>query len=292
MSVANPQGGIDLYGAGKHLLIVEMLDANQNVMVGGGGATFGISQAGGSLPIAVSQAPTSANLFYVTPAGATNGGSAILRDDRKLRRGPAIRARASGALCSGTVHVDVRQILAVANSGANSVTLYANGQSAPLATIQSGVTSPQAVIFDAAGDLFVANQPGSVTEYVPPYNQGPIAIANGINHPQALAVDARGNLFVANGSGSNTVTVYSPPYGGAPAATISSNVDDPVSLALDSNGDLFVVNSGEQHRYRVRAALTPACRRRSRTGSTRRTRWRSMAAATSSSQISTRRRTR
>lgn len=242
MSVPNAQGGIDLYGAGKHLLMVEMLDANQNVMVGGAGATFGISQAGGSLPITVSQAPTSANLFYVTPAGATNGGSAILRTTANYA-GPGNPCAASGALCSGTVHVDVRQILAVAKSGANSITLYANGQNAPLAMIQSGVTSPQAVIFDAAGDLFVANQPGSISEYVPPYNQGPIAIANGINHPQALAVDARGNLFVANGSGSNTVTLYSPPYGGAPAATISSNVDDPVSLALDSNGDLFVVNS-------------------------------------------------
>ncbi|MFZ0031774.1 MAG: hypothetical protein WAK84_07870 [Candidatus Cybelea sp.] len=242
MSVANAQGGIDLYGAGKHLLMVEMLDANDNVMVGGGGATFGISQAGGSLPIAVSQAPTSANLFYVTPAGATNGGSAILRATANYA-GVGNPCAASGAICTGTVHVDVRQILAIANSGANSVTLYANGQGAPLATIQSGVTSPQAVIFDVAGDLFVANQPGSITEYVPPYNQGPIAIANGINHPQALAVDARGSLFVANGSGSNTVTLYSPPYGGAPAATISSNVDDPVSLALDSSGDLFVVNS-------------------------------------------------
>ena len=45
MSAQNAQGGIDLYGAGKHLLLVEMLDANQNVMVGGGGASFAIESS-------------------------------------------------------------------------------------------------------------------------------------------------------------------------------------------------------------------------------------------------------
>jgi hypothetical protein len=240
-SIANSQGGIDLYGAGRHPLMVEMLDANQNVMVGGG-ASFGLSQAGGSLPLTVSQGQTSANLFYVTPVGASNGGSAILRATSN-NTGPGSPCALSSAVCSGTAHVDVRQILAVANSGSNSVGLFVNGQTAPLATIQNGVTSPLAIVFDAAGDLFVANQTGSVSEYVPPYNQSPITIAGGITHPQALAVDQRGNLFVANGSGSNTVTLYSPPYGGGPAATISSNVNDPVSLALDPNGDLFVVNA-------------------------------------------------
>ncbi len=65
MSAQNAQGGIDLYGAGKHLMLVEMLDANQNVMIGAGGANFGLSQAGGSLSTAVAQASTIApNLFY------------------------------------------------------------------------------------------------------------------------------------------------------------------------------------------------------------------------------------
>jgi hypothetical protein len=242
-SVQNAQGGIDLYGAGKHLLLVEMLDANQNVMVGSGGASFALSQAGGSLSVATAPASTVAqNLFYVTASSAANGSNAILRATA-TSYGPTNPCGQSGAVCSGTTRVDVRQILAVANSAANSVTLYVSGQSAPLGTIQNGVANPQALIFDAAGDLFVANQPGSVTEYIPPYNQTPTTIASGINHPQSLAVDLRGDLFVANGNGSNTVTVYSPPYGGAPAAAISSNVNDPTSLALDSNADLFVVNA-------------------------------------------------
>jgi len=243
MSVQNAQGGVDLYGAAKHLLLVEMLDPNQNVMVGGGGASFSLGQAGGSLPVTVTQASTlGPNLFYVTAAPAPSGSSAVLRA-AATSMGPASPCSQAGALCTGTIRVDVRQLLAVANSGSSSVALYVNGQVTPLGTIQTGVAIPQALVFDASGNLFVANEPGSVSEYAAPYNQAPTAIASGINHPQALALDAHGDLFVANGSGSNTVTVYSPPYGGSPSTTISANVNDPVSLALDPSGDLFVVNS-------------------------------------------------
>jgi hypothetical protein len=242
-SAENVQGGIDLYGAGKHAMLVELLDANQNVMVGGNNATYSLNQAGGSLQLAVAQAPTTApNLFYVTPSGVPNGSSALLRATVNYA-GPGNPCAQASAVCTGTSRVDVRQILAVANSGANTVTLYVTGQPNPLLTIQSGVVSPQALVFDAFGDLFVANQAGSVTEYVPPYTQSPISITSGINHPQALALDAHGDLFVANGNGSNTVTVYAPPYAGTPAATIASKVDDPVSLAVDPAGDLFVVNA-------------------------------------------------
>ena len=243
MSAPNAQGGIDLYGAGRHPLIVELLDANQNVMVGGGAVSFTMSQAGGSLPVTVSQASAaSPNAFSVSAPASPAGSTAMLRATASYS-GPGNPCVQSGAVCSGSVRVDVRQVLGVANSGTSTVTLYVNGQNAPLATISNGVVGPQTLVFDASGDLFVANQSGAVTAYAPPYAQQPVTIANGINHPQALAVDARGNLFVANGNGSNTVTLYSPPYGGPPAMTIALDVDDPVSLALDSSGDLFVVNS-------------------------------------------------
>ncbi|MGC1381681.1 MAG: hypothetical protein WA814_11745, partial [Candidatus Baltobacteraceae bacterium] len=241
MSAPNAQGGIDLYGAGKHPLLVEMLDANQNVIIGSATATFALTQAGGALALAVTQAPTAPNLFYVTvPAG--NAGSALLRAGASYLGSPNPCAQAA-AVCNGTTRVSLRQVLGVANSNAASVTLYVNGQSAPLATIQSGISNPQALVFDGAGDLFVANQPGSVNVYAPPYSQSPATITTGVNHPQALALDGRGNLFVANGNGSNTVTMYAPPYGGSPSATISTAMNDPVGLALDANANLFVVNA-------------------------------------------------
>ncbi|MBV9233175.1 MAG: hypothetical protein JO030_03970, partial [Candidatus Eremiobacteraeota bacterium] len=240
LSVNNGQGAIDLYGGGRHPLVAEMLDANQNVIVGSASG-FSMSQAGGSLPLAVTAAKTVApNLFYVS--GPASNGSALLRVTA-TSIGPSSPCFSGGAACTGTARVAVRQIVAVANSNLNSVTLYVNGQNAPIATIASGIANPQALIFDPSGNLFVANQLGSVTEYAPPYTQPPNVIATGVTHPQALALDGHGNLFVANGNGSNTVTVYAPPYGGAPTQIISYQVDDPVGLALDSGADLFVLNS-------------------------------------------------
>lgn len=236
------QGGIDLYGAGRHPVLVELLDANQNVIVGGGAGTFTLTQTGGNLPLAVSQPSTIAsNLFYVTPPSTGSTNAASLRASANYFGGSNLCLQPS-AVCAGTVRVDLRQVLGVANSNVNTIALYVNGQNLPIGTVNNGVFDPQALIFDSMGDLFVANQPGSVSEFAPPYNTQPTAIANGVDHPQALAIDARGDLFVANGSGSNTVTMYSPPYG-APTATIANGVNDPVSIALDGANDLFVVNS-------------------------------------------------
>jgi hypothetical protein len=240
MSAQTAQGSVDLYGAGKHALLVEALDANNNVIVGNAASSFSMSQAGGSLPLSVTQSAMSPNLFYVS-APSSSSSSAILRANANYQ-GPSNPCAQAGSACRGTVRVNLRQILGVANSNINTVALYVNGQTTPLATIQ-GITNPQALIFDGLGNLFVASQPGSVNVYAPPYNQAPTTIASGVNRPQALALDARGNLFVANGSGSNTVTLYSPPYAGRPSQIISANVDDPVSLALDSNADLFVLNA-------------------------------------------------
>jgi len=243
MSAPNAQGGIDLYGAGKHALVVEMLDANDNVIVGTSGATFSLSQAGGSLPLAVTQTGAlAANEFFVSGPASVNASSSVLRATATYQ-GVANACALPHAVCSGTVRVDVRQLLGVANSNVNTVTLYAYGQTTPLATIANGVTNPQALIFDAAGNLFVADLPGSITVYAPPYNQAPTTIGSGVNHPQALALDSRGDLFVANGNGSNTVTMYSPPYVGGPSQVITANVNDPVSLALDGSGNLFVLNA-------------------------------------------------
>ena len=241
LATSTAQTGIDFYGGGRHPVVVEALDANQNVIVGLPG-NYSLNASGGALAVTVSQTPGAApNLFNVTFGAAASTAPAFLRATVNYA-GPGNPCAQPSADCSGSVRIDDRQLIGIANASANDVTMYVNGQNAPLMTIASGVAAPQALAFDVAGNLFVADQPASVTEYAPPYTAAPATIVSGVNHPQALAVDARGNLFVANGSGSNTVTVYSPPYNGPPQTTISAGVDDPVDLVLDSSSNLYVVN--------------------------------------------------
>ncbi|HEY1655592.1 MAG TPA: hypothetical protein VGF86_10785 [Candidatus Tumulicola sp.] len=243
MSGENAQAGIDLYGAGKHQLVAQLLDGNQDIILGPSAPAVAVAQVGGSLTLAIVAAnPSTPNVFTVSPPPTYSGTTATLRVTATFPGQAQSPCTQAGATCSGSVAVDVRQLLAVANASANTVTLYAGGQNVPLVTIQNGITGPQALVFDAAGDLFVASQPGNVTEYVAPYTGPPATIVVGINHPQALAVDARNDLFVANGSATNTVTEYAPPYSGAPIATVSSGINDPVSVGLDGSANLFVAN--------------------------------------------------
>jgi hypothetical protein len=244
-SAQNANGNIDLYGAGKHQLVVEMLDANQNAIVSTTPLNYSVTSGGGSLALTVQSAnPSQPNVFTVAYTGAANPiATATVRvgvTPSGSGTNPCVQL---GAVCSDTVTLDSKQLLAVANSSANSVTLYVGTQNLPVGTISSGLMNPQALVFDANGDLFIASEPNSVIQYAPPYTGLPTTIAVGVNHPQALALDARGDLFVANGNGSNTVTEYVAPYTGGPSATISTGINDPVSLGFDANADLYVANT-------------------------------------------------
>jgi len=245
MAVQNSAGGIDFYGAGKHEFVFEMLDANQNVIVGGAPMNYTVSPSGGALTFAVTPPLASQpNLFTIAYAGTASATATASLHLAVNQAGPGPNPCAQpAAACTDSVTVDVKQLLAVANSSANTVTLYAGAQNAPAVVIASGLVNPQGLVFDSNGDLFVASEPSSVVEYAPPYTGVPTTIAAGVNHPQALALDNRGNLFVANGNGSNTVTEYIAPYTGGPSATISGGVDDPVSLAIDAGDSLYVANS-------------------------------------------------
>ena len=59
---------------------------------------------------------------------------------------------------------------------------------------------PDALAFDASGNLFVANSGNDTVSEFAPGSTTPTATLSGLNRPIALAFDASGNLFVANDS--------------------------------------------------------------------------------------------
>jgi hypothetical protein len=241
--VGSGSSGLTLYGSAPQPLTVVALDADGNIIVGSGSPTYSASLMSGSGWSAATPSSTSPNTIAITPPG-TNGSVATFSLTASYSDTTCSQ---SGAVCSATFTIknDI-QMLFVAENGANTVTEYAPPYTGTPTTISNGVSTPQGLALNGAGDLFVANlgaTTGAVTEYASPYTGSPTTITSGVNAPEKLAVDGGGNLFVPNDSG-NTVTEYTSPYTGTPTVTISSGMNTPVAVALDGSGDLFVANCG------------------------------------------------
>jgi hypothetical protein len=105
---------------------------------------------------------------------------------------------------------------------------------APIVIPTLGTTAELAI--DSAGDVF--DTVNGVTEYAPPYTNGPKAVfpitAFG------LAFNPSDDLFISNINNA-TVSEYAPPYTGPPMVTFSTNAPA-YSIAVDSSGDVFAAN--------------------------------------------------
>jgi hypothetical protein len=151
-----------------------------------------------------------------------------------------------------------------------------DGNISPLGTIAGGETKlnePEAVAFDAQGNLYVLNRGfmGSVTVYAPGASGDahPLRTIAGFstglkNGPESLAVDGAGNVYASesldvsaiNAPGAKTIysdslLVFPPGADGDanPIRTIkgsATRMDGIRGLALDKAGNLYVANTGER----------------------------------------------
>jgi hypothetical protein len=118
----------------------------------------------------------------------------------------------------------------------------------------TGLSNPNGVAFDSAGDLFVTNEGNApVTEHAPGASGdvSPIATVQGastlLNAPDGIAVDPTGRMYVANltDGTAGTVTEYAAGARGnaAPTVTISgaaTKLTEPDAVGPDDAGELFV----------------------------------------------------
>jgi sugar lactone lactonase YvrE len=104
---------------------------------------------------------------------------------------------------------------------------------------------PNGLIFDARGNLYVANAGSNqVLIYDAHLVQlTGLTITAGLSTPNRLAFDALGDLYVSNG-GNNTVTVYDPTLHQIMSKTITQQINRPLGVAVDAYGDVFVANNG------------------------------------------------
>ncbi|MEK7460307.1 MAG: glycine-rich domain-containing protein [Patescibacteria group bacterium] len=99
--------------------------------------------------------------------------------------------------------------------------------------------NPDALAFDTAGNLYVANYGANTVSKVTPGGTLTTFATVGTN-PTALAFDTSGNLYTAN-YGANTVSKITPAGTVTTFATVGANPD---ALAFDTSGSLYVANYG------------------------------------------------
>jgi DNA-binding beta-propeller fold protein YncE len=120
------------------------------------------------------------------------------------------------------------------------------GEVTVFADAGSGLVFPTDLAFDAGGNLFVANRPGSaLTGNILRFDRSGTAtvfadVSDGLADPQGLAFDDSASLFVANQAAQN-ILKFDP--AGQPTV-FATNLFFPDDLALDATGDLFVANLG------------------------------------------------
>lgn len=151
---------------------------------------------------------------------------------------------------------------------------YCNGQPSanqPPAT-SSTLCSPDALAFDASGNLWVADMQNSrVLEFKPPFSTGMAAGAiigqpsspnTGVGFPSSLAFDSSGDLWVADTLDYRVVEFAAPLASGMAASVVvgqpsflsaapesmnfqatPSNLNAPSGVAFDAEGDLIVTTS-------------------------------------------------
>jgi sugar lactone lactonase YvrE len=112
---------------------------------------------------------------------------------------------------------------------------------ADLGTFASGLGDPRGLAFDAAGNLFVANNvSGTIQKFAPDGSSS--IFASGLTYPYGLAFDSAGNLYTTDGDkirkfttgGASSVFATGISWLGTPSA--------PRGLAFDAAGNLYMAD--------------------------------------------------
>jgi hypothetical protein len=146
----------------------------------------------------------------------------------------------------------------VGNYGGTTVSVFAPGQTVPIATL-TGLGEPYDLMFDGGGDLYVTNytsntvsifSAAAISAALSSGTAAPTTTLNGLDGPKRMAFDRNGNLVVVNFV-NNTVSMFSAAAissalssGTATPTTTLNGLNQPYDLLFDAAGNLYVNNYG------------------------------------------------
>jgi sugar lactone lactonase YvrE len=121
----------------------------------------------------------------------------------------------------------------------NQIVTYDTTASPPTPTpfASSGLNVPYGLAFDAAGNLYAANNGnGTIEKFTRGGGHG--VFASGVT-PYGLAIDSAGNVYVRDGL--NSIDKFT--RDGMRSVFASTGLSGPLGLAFDSAGNLYVANN-------------------------------------------------
>ncbi|MBV8489103.1 MAG: NHL repeat-containing protein [Candidatus Eremiobacteraeota bacterium] len=179
----------------------------------------------------------SGNVYYATNAGSV-----------KVLSNTGVLSTIATGLGTGVLEgmaVDYHGNLYVSDHTDNKILQIA--RNGTVVTIPGTYSGPKGMVFDPAGDLFVANATsGEVDEYTRPFGTGK-KIGASVTDAYALAADAQGDLYVSEFYPGNVVEITppfsSPNYG--TSVTLATGLQDvDVGIAISFGDQPFVLRKG------------------------------------------------
>ncbi len=185
---------------------------------------------------------------------------------------PEPRAFSAGGPVAGTIFVANAGLIprSTGGTGPGSITAYrpgATGDAGPELVITKGIHGPGGLTVDTSGDLWVANEVGSVVEYsradlAKPSPAPTVTISYTAG---GLAFDPSGDLWAINGTDVAEFTKAEIAKSGSPKPVFS--LPDNCSVVFDSSGDLWEGSSVDWVLEFTRAQLVQLAKSTSRSPS-------------------------
>lgn len=218
-------------------------------------ACSGGSQSGAgavpSAPAAYGPAKAHASHYVYVSSQLTSQGAVNVYSTQGQGQ-PPVATITAGISAPAGLAVDASGNLYVANSGNNTVTVYAPGQTTPSATYSSGISTPLGVAVGSDGTLYVANETGgasyagSVTEYPSGSTTPSVTIELPGQYAISVALDSSNGLYVSWFDASSfDIAIYKYPSEGSSGGH-NLNLDLPTyvfpayAIAFDRGGNLVV----------------------------------------------------